>query len=128
MVTLRVLRETDYLEHTISIGEHLRAGLADLARKHDVDFQQSGPPQMPLFLFGGDADFRQGYCWSVEMLKRGIYVHPWHNMFICNEMTEADVGLTLEAADEAFVAFNAQKAALKEPYQLGFLQMAQHVE
>jgi glutamate-1-semialdehyde 2,1-aminomutase len=126
IVTLRLLRETDYLEHTIALGEQLRAGLADAARRHDVDFQQSGPPQMPLFLFGEDTDFRRGYCWSTEMLKRGVYVHPWHNMFICAALTEADVAMTVAVADEAFAALKQQEKDLKEPYQLGFLKMAQH--
>jgi glutamate-1-semialdehyde 2,1-aminomutase len=126
IATLRLLRETDYLEHTIALGEQLRAGLAEAARRHDVDFQQSGPPQMPLFLFGGDTDFRRGYCWSTEMLKRGVYVHPWHNMFICAALTEADVATTVAVADEAFGALKQQEKDLKEPYQLGFLKMAQH--
>ena len=25
------------------------------------------------------------------MLDRGVYVHPWHNMFLCAAMTEADI-------------------------------------
>jgi glutamate-1-semialdehyde 2,1-aminomutase len=124
--TLKLLRETDYLEHTITLGEHLRAGLSDLARKYTIDFVQSGPPQMPLFLFGGDDDFRHGYFWGVEMLTRGVYVHPWHNMFICDAMTEADIGMTLEAADGAFAALKENAARLQPPYQLGFLRMAQH--
>jgi glutamate-1-semialdehyde 2,1-aminomutase len=126
VATLRILRDTEYLEHTIAMGEQLRAGLDDLARKHDADFRQTGPAQMPLFLFGDDADFKRGYCWSVEMLKRGVYVHPWHNMFICAALTEADVAATLVAADEAFAALKAQEKDLKEPYQLGFIRMAQH--
>ena len=126
VMTLKLIRETDYLEHTIGLGEQLRAGLADLARKHDIDFAQSGPPQMPLFLFGEDADFRRGYFWSEAMLRRGIYVHPWHNMFICAALTEQDVQETLSAADEAFGELNEKAAELVEPYQLGFLRMAQH--
>ena len=124
--TLRIIRETDYLEHTITLGEQLRAGLAHLARRHDVDFQQSGPPQMPLFLFGEDADFRRGYFWSTAMLRRGIYVHPWHNMFICAALTERDVEQTLAAADASFAELNEKAGVLVEPYQLGFLRMAQH--
>ena len=128
VTTLRILRESDYLEHTIALGEQLRAGLSHLAGKHDIDFRQTGPAQMPLFLFGDDSDFRRGYFWSVEMLKRGIYVHPWHNMFICNALTEADVDVTLKAADAAFGELKAKAAGLKEPYQLGFIRMAQHAE
>ena len=125
LATLRLIRETDYLEHTIALGEQLRTGLAEAARKHDIDFRQSGPVQMPLFLFGDDADFRRGYFWSEAMLRRGIYVHPWHNMFICAALTERDVTDTLAAANAAFAELNDNAAKLVEPYQLGFLRMVQ---
>jgi glutamate-1-semialdehyde 2,1-aminomutase len=124
LVTLRELRDTDYLEHTISIGEQLRAALADAARRHDIDFRQSGPVQMPLFLFGDDSDFRRGYFWCGEMMKRGVYTHPWHNMFICAAMTEADVAFTIDAANESFVQLKAHESGLSEPYQIALLRMA----
>jgi len=36
------------------------------------------------------------------MIQRGIYFHPWHNMFLCSAMTESDIERTLAAADDAF--------------------------
>ena len=53
--------------------------------------RQTGPVTMPLFLFDDDPDLRKGFCFSSEMLDRGIYVHPWHNMFLCAAMTDADI-------------------------------------
>ena len=44
---------------------------------------------MPLFLFDDDPDLRKGFCWSSAMLERGVYVHPWHNMFLCAAHTPA---------------------------------------
>jgi glutamate-1-semialdehyde 2,1-aminomutase len=46
------------------------------------------------------------------MLARGIYMHPWHNMFLCAAMTEADIDATLAAADAAFAAVAARRATL----------------
>jgi glutamate-1-semialdehyde 2,1-aminomutase len=46
------------------------------------------------------------------MLRRGVYVHPWHNMFICAAMTEEHVERTLAAADESFAALAAERANL----------------
>jgi glutamate-1-semialdehyde 2,1-aminomutase len=124
--TLRILRETDYLEHSIRLGTQLREGLAAAAARHDIDFRQSGPVQMPLFLFGEDADVRRGYFWCGEMLKRGIYTHPWHNMFICAAMTEADIDSAIAAAEECFVELKVKEATLSEPYQIAFMRMATH--
>jgi len=46
------------------------------------------------------------------MLSRGVYVHPWHNMFLCNAMTDADIDLTLNAAEGAFKALKAEAPTL----------------
>ena len=32
-----------------------------------------------------------GFAFAEAMLERGLYVHPWHNMFLCAAMTEADI-------------------------------------
>jgi glutamate-1-semialdehyde 2,1-aminomutase len=51
------------------------------------------------------------------MLRRGVYVHPWHNMFLCAAMTEADMDLALEAADGAFAALKAKSPAALAPVE-----------
>ena len=113
--TLRLVRESDYLEHTQRIGERLRKGLAAVADHHEFGFRQTGPVQMPLFLFDDDPDFRRGFFWAGEMLERGIYVHPWHNMFLCAAMTDADIDLVIQAAQGAFAALRLKLPAL-EPH------------
>jgi glutamate-1-semialdehyde 2,1-aminomutase len=55
------------------------------------------------------------------MVKRGIYVHPWHNMFFCGAMTDADIALALEAADASFKALKAARSTLR-PHE-GLLAM-----
>jgi glutamate-1-semialdehyde 2,1-aminomutase len=105
--TLRLIRESDYLTHTGDLGSGLRAGLAGLANLHGIGLKQSGPVTMPLILFEDDPGFARGYFFVEQLLKRGIYFHPWHNMFICNAMTQVDIDATLNAADEAFAALAA---------------------
>ena len=106
--TLRLVRESDYLERIQRLGERLRAGLAAVAARRGFGFRQTGPVQMPLFLFDNDPDLRQGFFWASEMLERGVYVHPWHNMFLCAAMTESDIDLVSEAAEGAFAALRSQ--------------------
>lgn len=104
LVTLAMIRESDYLERITALGERLRAGLDERARAHQIRLRQSGPPQMPLFLFEDDPDLRMGYFWCSEMLARGVYAHPWHNMFLSAAMTEADIDMALEASEPSFAA------------------------
>ena len=66
------------------------------------DRRQTGPVTMPMFLFDDDPDLRKGYFWCAEMVSRGVYMHPFHNMFISNALTMDDIEQTLAAADGAF--------------------------
>ena len=34
-------------------------------------------------------------------LKRGVYFHPWHNMFMTSAMTDADIDHAVDATDDA---------------------------
>jgi glutamate-1-semialdehyde 2,1-aminomutase len=115
------VRNSDYLERTVQLATSLRAGLDEIAKRHGFSIRQTGPAQMPLILFDDDKDFRVGYAWSSEMVKRGIYVHPWHNMFFCGAMTDSDIALALEVADASFGALKAARPTLK-PHE-GLLAM-----
>jgi glutamate-1-semialdehyde 2,1-aminomutase len=121
LVTLRRIRETSYLEHIEALGHRLRQGLAERASAEDIGFRQTGPVTMPLFLFDDDKDMRQGFCWSSEMLGRGVYVHPWHNMFLCNAMTEVDIDLALDAAEASFKVLKGRAPALAPVAKMQFL-------
>lgn len=117
ITTLKILRETDYLERTVALGEALRSGLAAAAARHDFVLRQTGPVQMPQILFADDPDFRIGFAWAEAMLERGVYVHPWHNMFLNAAMTGADIDLAIAAADASFAAVRANLASI-EPHAL----------
>lgn len=113
--TLKILRQGDYLEHMVKLGEHLRHGLDEAASKEGFAFRQTGPVQMPLFLFDDDPDFRIGFAWSEAMLSRGVYVHPWHNMFLCQAMTLEDIDMAISAARDSFAELKSKLSSL-EPH------------
>ena len=119
--TLRLVRTTDYLERITAIGQRLRDGLHERAQAAGFSLRQTGPVTMPLFLFDEDPDLRKGFCFSSAMLERGIYVHPWHNMFMCAAMTDADIDGMLAAAEGAFGALKREAASLAPIEKLAFL-------
>ena len=123
--TLRLVRESDYLEHIRRIGERLRSGLAAVADRHGFGFRQTGPVQMPLFLFDDDRDLRRGFYWAGAMLERGIYVHPWHNMFLSAAMTDADMDSVIQAAEGAFAALRSNLQVLEPHARIKALMSAQ---
>src|SRR5271163_5024267 len=110
LVTLRLVAQSDYLERIERLGGKLRSGLDERASASGFDLRQTGPAQMPLFLFDEDPDLRFGFFWCSEMLKRGVYVHPWHNMFLSGAMTDLDIESALDAATAAFTVMKTKRA------------------
>ena len=113
LATLKLIRETDYLERLNTMGDTLRAGLDERAKAAGFSIRQTGPSPLPQILFDGDPDFRFGYGWCSEMLKRGVYTHPWHNMFLSVAMTDAEITFALDAAEESFAALKTNAGSLE---------------
>ncbi len=101
IATLNKLHASDSVGHMEALGQRLRDGLAEQAQRHGVGIRQTGPVQMPMVLFDDDTDLVKGYRFTSEALRRGVYLHPWHNMFLSVAHTEADIERTLEVTDAA---------------------------
>lgn len=108
LAVLRRLRETDAIAQMAAMGQRLRDGIAAQARSHGVGLRQTGPAQMPLILFDDDPDFARGALFATEALARGVYLHPWHNMFLSAAHSPADIDRALEATDHALAAVAAR--------------------
>lgn len=101
IATITKLRKVDAIGIMQAMGQRLRDGLDARAARHGVALRQSGPVQMPVVLFEDDADRRRGNTFCLEMLARGVYMHPTHTMFLSAAHRAADIDTTLAAADEA---------------------------
>lgn len=101
VATIKKLRATGAIATMETMGKKLRDGLEQQARKHDLPLRQSGPVQMPLIMFDDDPDFVLGHRFVQEALQRGVYMHPWHNMFLSAAHQADDIDRVLEATDDA---------------------------
>lgn len=113
IATIRKLRATNAISAMEAMGRRLREGLEQQARALDLPLRQTGPVQMPLVMFDDDPDFALGHRFVLEALQRGVYMHPWHNMFLSAAHQAADIDRVLEATDGAL----KQVAASREPRQ-----------
>ena len=104
IATLEIAKRDGVVERIRKLGEQLREGIAAQAKAHGIGLRQTGPAQMPMMLFDDDPERSRGNIWTAEAVKRGVYLHPWHNMFISAAHTEVDIARTLEVTDEAFIA------------------------
>ena len=102
VATLTELRRVDGPAVMRAMGERLRLGLAERAAHRGVGISQTGPVQMPMVLFDDDPDFCKGSAFCAEVLRRGVYMHPKHNMFLSCAHTAADIDAVIEAADAGF--------------------------
>lgn len=123
--TLRQIRETDYLERIVNAGSQFREGVDRQAADHGFELRQTGPVQMPQILFEDDPDFRVGYAWVTECLTRGVYLSPYHNMFLSSAHSDATIAVALQATDEAFGAVKRRLAHL-EPHPIAKLMAVGH--
>lgn len=121
LATLGEIASSDYLERTAARGRELRDGLASLTRAYGFGLRQTGPVEMPQMLFDDDDDLTTGSAFCGAMVRRGIILHPYHNMFVSPALTDADMELTLEAAAQAFaeIASGAARRAAEPDTALG---------
>lgn len=104
IATIGKLRATDGIGRMKAAGQRLREGLDRQARAHGLPLTQSGPVQMPVMLFEGDAERKIGWTFCTEALKRSVYMHATHTMFLSAAHTEADIDRALEITEEAMAA------------------------
>ncbi|WP_176598265.1 MULTISPECIES: aminotransferase class III-fold pyridoxal phosphate-dependent enzyme [Sphingobium] len=122
LATLEVIEATSYLEDMVRLGMALRTGIDVLARAHGFSIRQTGPVQMPILLFDDDPDMRLGAAFAGGMISRGIYFHPWHNMFLCAAMTDEDMAQAIDAAGETFAAMDRERETIRpHPGIAGFM-------
>ncbi len=102
LATLQVLGSDDVVSHLEAMGQMLRDGLYVLAAKHGLPLRQTGPVQMPMLSFQNDVDHHLAKAFCSAAVKRGLYLHPWHNMFLSAAHAEKDIAEALSIADAAF--------------------------
>jgi glutamate-1-semialdehyde 2,1-aminomutase len=105
---LRVVDEMDLPARLEKAGQQLRDGLSELASSHGFSLRQTGPPQMPLILFEDDADFRKGTFFAEDAITRGVYFHPYHNMFLSAAHTPDVIDECLGLLDASFASLRRE--------------------
>nr|MBP7604710.1 glutamate-1-semialdehyde 2,1-aminomutase [Spirochaetota bacterium] len=102
MATIDEIKASGAIEKIDTLGKKLMKGMADAAAAEGVKVTMSGPPAMPYMNFADDPMFEKNRYFCGEAARRGIFLHPHHNWFVCAAMEEADIKKTLDVSAECF--------------------------
>jgi glutamate-1-semialdehyde 2,1-aminomutase len=105
---LALLEELDGPALMGARGARWMDGMREQATAHGIDAVISGPPTMPYIRFVDGEPMELAFAFCEEALRRGVLLHPFHNMFLSTAHSEEDVDLMLEATDAAFAHLAAR--------------------
>ncbi len=110
LATIDAIEQEDAIARMHQAGSAFREGLAGQAEAFGFKMNQSGPVEMPLFLFEDDPEYAMGISFCNEAMKAGVYLHPVHNMFVC-AAHDRDITDALNRTEVAFQALKKQFGA-----------------
>jgi len=102
IATINALRDEGGIKQMEVAGTRFREGLYQQARSLGLPITQSGPPAIPFLTFDNDQAFERSRLWAGECARRGVFLAPFHNWFLCAAHGEADIDEALVATEGAF--------------------------
>jgi glutamate-1-semialdehyde 2,1-aminomutase len=104
LATLQILERDNVPAHLARIGAALREGFESLAARHGLGIRYTGADALPFVTFGEERNFYRSQTFCREVIRRGVFIHPHHNWFLCAAHQDADVAEALAAVDAGFAA------------------------
>lgn len=98
----------------IEKGKKLTEGLVKAGKAYGFDLKVTGVPSMWYMRITNDDSLTLHQEWVAECVKRGSFFTNHHNQFINCALTDDDIKLTLEIADEAFKVVKAKHPEIIE--------------
>ncbi len=85
-----------------SIGTKLTEGLREVGKAHGFDLVVSGEPALFYLRIANDDSLMLHQEWVAECVSRGLFITSHHNHFINAAITDEDIALAIDIADDAF--------------------------
>lgn len=84
------------------IGTKLTGGLREAGKAHGFDLVVSGEPALFYLRIANDDSLMLHQEWVAECVSRGLFITSHHNHFINAAITDEDIALAIDIADDAF--------------------------
>lgn len=101
---IKKLKELNAPKLLNEMGKKLTDGLVDAAKNHGYKLVVTGAPSMWYMRLADDDSMMLHQKWIAECVRRGAFFTNHHNLFMCCAITDEDIRLTLDIADDAFRA------------------------
>jgi len=102
IATIDKLKKLDAPALFRGIGTKLTDGLHAAAANHGFDLVVSGEPALFYLRIANDDSLMLHQEWVAECVSRGLFITSHHNHFINAAMTDEDIALAVDIADDAF--------------------------
>ncbi|TAL29753.1 MAG: aminotransferase class III-fold pyridoxal phosphate-dependent enzyme [Spirochaetes bacterium] len=109
IATIDIINRDGVIKKLLDTGVKLRDGMLAQAKAAGMAVHYTGHPVMPFMRFENDADFSVNRLFCGEAARRGVFLHPHHNWFVCLGHSQADIDRTLEVAAECFKIVKEKK-------------------
>lgn len=86
------------------MGKKLTDGLVAAGREHGFDLVVSGEPALFYLRIANDNSLMLHQEWVAECVSRGLFITSHHNHFLNAAVTEEDIRLAVDIAEDAFAA------------------------
>ena len=107
IATITKMREQDSANKQLAMGRKICDTFAKVAKENGADLIISGEPTLFYLRLAMDKSLCVHQEWIAECVKRGVFLTNHHNHFTNLSLTDADINLTAEVADEAMKVVKA---------------------
>jgi glutamate-1-semialdehyde 2,1-aminomutase len=102
ITTIDKLKKLDAPTMFRNLGTKLTDGLRAAGAAHGFDLKVSGEPALFYLRIANDDSLMLHQEWVAECVSRGLFITSHHNHFINAAMTDEDIALAVDIADDAF--------------------------
>ena len=84
------------------LGIQLTDGFKEVGKRHGFDLVVSGEPALFYLRIANDDSLMLHQEWVAECVSRGLFITSHHNHFLNAAVTQEDIALAVDIADDAF--------------------------
>ncbi|HOY84151.1 MAG: aminotransferase class III-fold pyridoxal phosphate-dependent enzyme [Candidatus Cloacimonetes bacterium] len=107
--TIEILQRDQVLDAVAAKGRKFGEDVEKVLAESGIPARFSGSPWMPFITFPKDATGlykKLRVEFYTQLIRRGVFLQPYHHGYICHRHTDADLAFTVQAIKESLAELN----------------------